>query len=126
MNYRKGTPGPILLFIGFIAFFFFFPFIFITSVRVMSFMFLMPFFMILIFIFIIFVSYRSKRKEHVSRSTVFTSDRRCNNCLSSIDIEHEYCPHCGKKQTDYIICDYCGHKNSTDRLQCEECNALIK
>lgn len=126
MNKNNNTQGPAIIILLFVGVFFFFPFIFITTMDGFSVLFIIPFIMILFFILFIFIAVKFGKQNNVRRTTVFTRDSRCTQCARTIDPNYKYCPHCGMEQLDYIVCEYCGHHNSKQNLQCEECNALIK
>jgi hypothetical protein len=77
-----------------------------------------------VFVFLIKVS--SKNPQNRNNAFTELDERHCIHCHESIETYHKFCPLCGVEQTNYIICDYCGHENPKELLQCEKCNALIK
>jgi hypothetical protein len=61
-------------------------------------------------------TYQSRRVKQV----------KCTYCNQMIDAHADTCPICGNRQNETIECEYCGHINKGNLLQCEECNALLK
>ena len=112
----------------FVGLFMIFPMAFIFLADGFTGFWLMPIIMFIIMLgasLFIFGAVKKSTKQY-KQHTFQTDERHCIHCHESIETHHKYCPHCGVEQTDYIICDYCGHKNNKHNLQCEECNALIK
>ena len=126
MNYNQRNKSVMLIVLIFVGFFFLFPFLFISFVDGFSVLFVIPFFMILFFGIFIVAAIKFNNSQNYRRTTVFTEDTTCTQCGNGIESNHKYCPHCGMKQLEYIVCEYCGHHNNKQNLQCEECNALIK
>lgn len=121
---------PMIRFVFFVVFGFMvlFPTTFILiSTRTIQ-VYIIPIIMILFFLGVFggMIRLISKQSIKVKQATPFTENRRCVHCNKIIELEYKYCPDCGGEQTNYIICEYCGHHNDKNRIQCEECNALIK
>jgi len=72
---------------------------------------------------------KSASKKTKNTDSVYygnSEERHCTSCHESIPVNSEYCPYCGLEQTDFVICDYCGQKNSKNDLMCTNCNGLLK
>lgn len=127
---KSNSDGKkILLFIFFVmGLFFLMPISFIFISDGFSGFILIPLIMfaIMVFAILFFFKLASKNVKRENQKILYTDDRHCVHCHESIEMHHQFCPYCGKEQTNYIVCDYCGHKNDKRLLQCEECNALIK
>ena len=50
----------------------------------------------------------------------------CYKCNAEIDASSEFCPKCGVNLNDKIECEYCGHLNPFDAVECQKCKANIK
>ena len=83
-------------------------------------------FAIMFGLFAFFIKASVKNNQQGNNTFTELDERHCIHCHQSIETYNKFCPLCGVEQTDYIICDYCGHKNKKELLQCEKCNALIK
>ena len=50
----------------------------------------------------------------------------CYKCKAEIEAGSEFCPKCGVNLHDKVECDYCGHLNPFDAVECQNCNANLK
>ena len=89
---------------------------------------LIPIFSFLLFGIIFFTMFRfiMSKQQDIYSMHIGNQARHCVQCHEPIESYHNFCPHCGAEQSDYVICEYCGHRNNKHDLQCKECNALIK
>jgi regulatory protein YycI of two-component signal transduction system YycFG len=131
MKQNNNGSKIIIIVVFFMGLMFFIPIIVISLIDGFSSFMLIPIitflFMISVFFTIIFVANKSYQKQNqFTRDGYQTLQRHCIQCHEEIETSDTYCPHCGTEQTEYIVCDYCGHKNNKHNLQCEKCNALIK
>lgn len=131
MNTNKNGTKVVVLILFFMGLMFFMPMIIISVIDGFSTFMLLPIIMFIvmagIFLLILYVA-----KKNINKTTEFTKDgyqseaRHCIHCHEEISTSDTFCPDCGAEQTNYIVCDYCGHQNNKHNLQCEKCNALIK
>lgn len=111
--------------------FFLIPVVIITAIDGFSTYMLIPIIMLAImggFFLLIFslANNNAKRQIRFNSDSYTTTERHCIQCHEQISTTDKYCPECGTEQTEYIVCDYCGHQNNKHLLQCQNCNALIK
>jgi len=52
--------------------------------------------------------------------------KECVKCNGEIDVNSDFCKHCGAKQNDTVPCDFCGELNHENDSVCLHCNALLK
>ena len=50
----------------------------------------------------------------------------CVKCEKEIDINSDYCKHCGARQKFTVTCEFCGAENKEEDSICTSCNALLK
>lgn len=130
---NSNNPGKKVFFIIFfvMATFFLIPVFVISAIDGFTGFMIIPIIMLIImggFFFLVFslANNASKRQNRFNSDTYTTSERHCIQCHEQISTTDKYCPNCGTEQTEYIVCDYCGHQNNKHLLQCQNCNALIK
>lgn len=128
MKTPQDARKVILIVFIFIGTMFFIPVIVFSSFDGFQFMSMIPIIVFLIFGVIFGTMFKliTKKQKEYTNMQYPIGDRHCIHCHESIETYHKFCPLCGTEQTSYIICDYCGHRNSLQDLQCKECNALIK
>lgn len=57
------------------------------------------------------------------RAKIFTE---CVKCKKEIDVQSDYCKHCGATQENTVVCEFCGEHNNIEDTVCKSCNAFIK
>ena len=76
------------------------------------------------FIFFFIMLFALKFITSVSKQS--TTVKTCPSCQSKVPLYATFCQYCGTKLSGKSICEYCGHENNDDLLQCEQCNGLLK
>jgi len=131
MKTTNNGKKVIIIVLFFMSTMFFMPMIVISLIDGFSSFMVIPiitfFLMVGLFVLILTVAQKNTKKQNLFIQDGYQSEvRHCIHCHEEISTTDAYCPHCGAEQTNYIICDYCGHQNNKHNLQCEKCNALIK
>ncbi|PAT02041.1 hypothetical protein CI105_04040 [Candidatus Izimaplasma bacterium ZiA1] len=115
---RKTNPIYFLfMFLGLFTFVFSFGFVLPSYINT-------TFFIVPGIVFIsIFTSIKLSNGTLQKKATIYKS---CPYCRNEIDVNSVFCNVCGEQFNKNIICEYCGHSNSGELLQCEKCNGLLK
>lgn len=125
-NQNKRVTTIVLVFIGFM---FLMPTGIITSIEGFTVFSMIPIsmfiFFTVFFLIMVNISNKSTRKANINSGNNLY-DKHCPSCHESIEINSAFCPNCGLEQNEYIICDYCGVKNSKFESNCTSCNGLLK
>lgn len=111
----RETRISVFFVIGFLVLFL----VMMTGRLVLSFSFIVP-----LVLFITIGVFMARGMSRVQSEKVEL--KICDKCGEKLDPYSRFCKHCGTKVSDKIICEYCGHENSDELLQCENCNALLK
>jgi choline-glycine betaine transporter len=106
-------------FVIFILFFVLMMLLTFSGFKVFSIVMIIPFF---IFFFIMVFAL----KFITGASKQSTTVKSCPTCHSHVPLYAKFCQYCGTKLSGKIICEYCGHENEEEFLQCEQCNGLLK
>lgn len=105
------------------------PFLVITRFEGFAFFTFIPLIMFGSFVLFVFSIVKLSNKNQTKSNPINyneRNDRHCTSCHEEIGVNHQFCPYCGVKQLEYVICDYCGEQNSKHDLMCKSCNGLLK
>jgi ribosomal protein L40E len=81
------------------------------------------FIVLFILIFIVKVAIMLSNGTFEQRSKMY---KPCTKCGVEIDINAKFCKSCGSIQETDLVCEYCGHINSSELSVCEKCNGFLK
>ncbi len=88
-----------------------------------------PFYLVAIVFFMIIVGFFMKMARKLTHKTYeqrFQRLKECDDCLTIVPKESQFCPNCGADLEGIVKCEYCGHDNKVSNTVCENCNGLIK
>ena len=81
---------------------------------------------VLVFVVVSFFMYITKQMNTAQFEERLKTKTTCFNCKEEIPFGSEFCPKCGVNLTEKVVCDYCGHLNPVDAVECSECKANLK